>query len=197
MKYGPYLFLAIALPTFCLIYIIGLGYTPWVSAVLKLPAETEILLFTIQAGIGAAAIGHLLGYRRAEKAQKNKAGKLEHKEANLYIATREHKKQTKISLKFAVLVIGVLVIFIVPFAINPNAEFSGTDGQGPEAIEGEGYTPWINPMGLQPDELGERLLFSLQVAIGGAIIGYFVGHETGKGAREKTNSFTAQEKKLV
>lgn len=169
MKYWPYLVLAVALPTLCLMYIIALGYTPLTSAVLTLPNETEILLFTVFAGVGAAAIGHFFGYRRAERANRANASKLEPKQG-----------QRKINLKYVVLILAVLALFIVPFLINPNSDFGGTDGQGPEAIEGEGYTPWTEPMGYQPDALGERLLFSLQVGIGGAILGFFVGHERGK-----------------
>src|SRR3989337_3093568 len=176
MKYWPYLVMAVALPILLLLYIVSLGYTSLADAVLILPNETEILLFTVFAGVGAATIGHFFGYRRAERARRNDARKLGQKQG-----------RKTINVKYVVLILAVLALFIVPFLINPNGEFGGTDGQGPEAIEGEGYNPWINPMGLIPDELGERLLFSLQVAIGGAIIGYFVGHETGKGAREKTN----------
>ena len=75
----------------------------------------------------------------------------------------------------------VIALFVIPFVINPGAEFGGTDSQGPEAIEDSGYTPWINPLGYQPDELGERVLFSLQAAIGGAMIGYFIGYIRAKG----------------
>jgi cobalt/nickel transport protein len=169
MKYWPYLVLSVALPTLCLLYIIALGYTPLTSAFLTLPAETQILLFSVQAGIGAAIIGHFVGYKKAERSKRNTASKL------------EHKQKQKNNLKYAVLILAVIVIFTVPFVINSNAEFSGTDGQGPEAIEASGYTPWITPMAYIPDELGERLLFSLQVAIGGVIMGYFVGHARGKG----------------
>jgi cobalt/nickel transport protein len=169
MKYWSYLVLAVALPTLLLLYIVSLGYTPLTSAVLTLPNETEILLFTVFAGVGAAVIGHFFGYRRAERANRANASKLEPKQG-----------QKTINLKYVVLILAVLALFIVPFLINPNSDFGGTDGQGPEAIEGEGYTPWTEPMGYQPDALGERLLFSLQVGIGGAILGFFVGHERGK-----------------
>jgi len=169
MRYWPYLALAVALPTLLLLYIISLGYTPLTSAVLTLPNETEILLFTVFAGIGAATIGHFFGYRKGERAQQNNASKLELKQA-----------LKKINLKYVALILAVVALFIVPFLINPNGDFGGTDGQGPEAIEDEGYTPWIGPMAYQPDALGERLLFSLQVGLGGAVLGYFVGFETGK-----------------
>jgi len=168
MKYWPYLGLAVALPILLVAYIIALGYTPWSDAVLTLPAETEILLFTVQAGIGAATIGHFFGSRKGKKSNKASAGK-------------ELKGKQKIDIKYLVLIGVVIALFIVPFVINPDAEFGGTDGQGPEAIEDSGYTPWIEPMGYQPDELGERVLFSLQVAIGGAILGYFVGYTRAKG----------------
>jgi|SRR3972149_3991422 len=174
MKYWSYLALAVALPTLLLLYIVSLGYTPWAGAVLRLPNETEILLFTVFAGVGAATIGHFFGYRRAEKAIRANASKLEPKQG-----------QRKINLKYVVLIIAVVALFVAPFLINPNGEFGGTDSQGPEAIEEGGYTPWTDPTGYQPDALGERLLFSLQVGIGGAILGFFVGHERGKVANKR------------
>lgn len=169
MKYWPYLVLAVTLPTSFLIYITSLGYTPLASAILILPNETEILLFTIFAGVGAATIGHFLGYWKAESAAKSNAGKLENKE-----------KRKAPSMKYVAIVIVVISLFLIPFVINRNAEFGGTDSQGPDAIEETGYSRWVDPMGYEPDALGERLLFSLQVAIGGAILGLFIGHETGK-----------------
>jgi cobalt/nickel transport protein len=132
------------------------------------------LLFTVFAGIGAATMGHFFGYRRAERAYRNNASKLE-----------QTQEQRKINLKHVMLIAAVLTLFIIPFLINPNGDFGGTDGQGPEAIEGEGYTPWVSPLAYQPDALGERLLFSLQVGIGGAILGFFVGHERGKAFNKK------------
>ncbi|MCL5877210.1 MAG: energy-coupling factor ABC transporter substrate-binding protein [Candidatus Bathyarchaeota archaeon] len=168
MKYWSYLSIAVALPILLVAYIIALGYTPWSNAFITLPAETEILLFTVQAGIGAATIGHFLGSRKGEKTKKTSVG-------------TEYKQKQKIDIKYLVLIGAVIAIFVIPFVINSGAEFGGTDGQGPDAIESSGYTPWIEPMGLQPDELGERLLFSMQVAIGGAIIGYFIGYTRAKG----------------
>ena len=182
MKYKYYLILAVALPTSLLMYITALGFTPWVGAFLKLPPETETLLFTVQAGVGAATIGHFFGYKRAKKGKKN--GKLEHEETILPTATREKKKRKTFSLKYAVLLVVMLAIFIAPFIINPTANFSGTDGQGPQAIQDQGYNPWLTPF-FTLSHTDEILLFSLQVAIGGTIIGYFVGHERGKRAIEE------------
>ena len=70
MKYMYYLALAVALPTLLFIYTLALGYTPWASAFLTLPPETEILLFTIQAGAGAATIGHFIGYQKGKNTKK-------------------------------------------------------------------------------------------------------------------------------
>jgi len=167
MKYRSYIALAVALPVLLAAYIVALGYTPLSEALIVLPAETEILLFTVQAAIGAAAIGHLLGSIKGAKTQA--------------LSSKVVKQKQKIDLTYLALIGVVIALFVVPFVVNAGADFSGTDGQGPEAIESGGYTPWIEPMGLQPNELGERVLFSLQVAIGAAIIGYFVGYTKAKG----------------
>ena len=169
MKYLPYLAIAVVLPILLILYIVSLGYTPWADAVLKLPNETEILLFTVFAGIGFATIGHFFGYRRAER-----------KNGNSTSEEGQKRGLKTVKLKYIALIAIVLALFIVPFIVNPNGDFGGTDGQGPEAIEGDGYAPWVDPVGLQPDALGERLLFSLQVGIGAAILGFFVGNERGK-----------------
>ena len=167
MKYWPYLLLAVTMPILLAGYIIALGYTPLMKPVLTLPPETEILLFTVQAGLGASVIGYFFGSRKGSKSKKSSA-------------IKETKGKQKMDIKYLVLIGVVVALFVIPFAINPGAEFSGTDGQGPQAIEDSGYTPWINPLGYQPDALGERVLFSLQVAIGGVIIGYFVGYTRAK-----------------
>lgn len=168
MKYLPYLAIAVALPVIFILYIISLGYTSFSDAFLVLPNETEILLFTIQAGVGAATIGHFFGRRMAEK--------------SIQVDKRmlETGAQKKVNPKHVLIIVIVIALFIVPFIINQNADFGGTDGQGPDAIEESGYTPWIDPLAYQPDDLGERLLFSFQVAIGAVVLGFYIGHETGR-----------------
>ena len=168
MKYLPYLALAIILPMVFVGYVIALGYTPLTEELITLPEETEILLFSVQAGLGAATIGYFFGTRKGEKSRKLTPNK-----------DVTHKQ--KFDFKYLLLIAIVIAIFIVPFVIHPNAEFSGTDGQGPEAIEDSGYTPWIDPMGFQPDELGEKVIFSLQVAIGAIILAYLIGYIKTKG----------------
>jgi cobalt/nickel transport protein len=104
--------------------------------------------------------------------------------ANVGKLERKNEGKT-INLKYVALALVVVALFVVPFLLNPNGEFGGTDGQGPEAIEGEGYTPWVSPLAYQPDALGERLLFSLQVGLGGAVLGFFVGYERAKAVNRK------------
>ncbi|MCL2172441.1 MAG: energy-coupling factor ABC transporter substrate-binding protein [Nitrososphaerota archaeon] len=168
MKYLPYLALAVILPIVFVGYVVALGYTPLCEELITLPNETEILLFSVQAGLGAAVIGYFFGSKKGKKSRKTSPSK-----GVTY--------KPKFDLKYLVLLAIVIVIFIVPFAIHPNAEFSGTDGQGPAAIEEGGYTPWIDPLGFQPGELGEKVIFSLQVAIGAIILAYLVGYIKAKG----------------
>jgi cobalt/nickel transport protein len=164
MEYKYYLALAIATPLVLVAYTVALGYTTLSEKVISLPHETEVLIFTALAGIMAATVGHFIGTKKGLK------------------STRASGKAIipKLQVKnkyWYILIIGVvLAMFIVPFVINADKEFGGTDGQGPDQIESSGYTPWIEPLAYIPDETGEIVLFSLQVAIGASIIGYFVGY---------------------
>lgn len=164
MEYKYYIALTIASPLALIAYIISLGYTPLSGAIISLPHETEVLLFSVQTGIMAATIGHFIGAKKGLKAA--------------LAAGKANMPKQQIQKKYLyILIIGfVLVIFILPFVINSGADFSGTDGQGPDAITSSGYTPWIEPLGYVPDATGELVIFSLQVAIGAVIIGYFVGY---------------------
>jgi len=168
MQYKYYLALAIASPLALFVYIVALGYTPLAEAFISLPNETEILLFSVQAGIMAATLGHFIGTKKGLKAV-HAAGK-----------TITAKQPVKMKYVYILLIGLVLAIFIVPFMVNAGQDFSGTDGQGPDEIASSGYEPWIDPMGYEPDELGERVIFSAQVAIGASILGYFVGYMRAK-----------------
>lgn len=164
MEYKYYLALGIVTPLVLVAYTVALGYTTLSEKIISLPHETEVLIFTVLVGIMAATIGHFIGTKKGLKSARA-SGK-----ANM------PKLQVK-NKHWYLLIIGlVLAIFIVPFVINAEGEFGGTDGQGPDQISSSGYTPWIEPLGYIPDEIGEIVLFSLQVAIGASIIGYFVGY---------------------
>lgn len=54
-----------------LIQSIAPSYTPWFSSLFELPAETESMLFALQAAIGAGFIGYAFGFFKG-KASKSK-----------------------------------------------------------------------------------------------------------------------------
>jgi cobalt/nickel transport protein len=161
----------------------GQGYTPWFKPFLNLPASTESLLFAIQAAIGAATIGHFFGYKRGRKKSKLASQKLNPERTNSFTTTSEQVKNKSRKLKYGALVIVMLALFVIPFLISPAAQFGGTDNAASNIITGEGYTPWFNSL-LTLSKSMEILLFSVQAAIGGTIIGYFFGNEQGKRAKE-------------
>jgi cobalt/nickel transport protein len=80
--------------------------------------------------------------------------------------------------KYALGALAVTLIFVIPFIINSSAEFAGADDAGSIAIamQDPNYKPWAQPLWEPPAET-ESMLFALQAAIGGIIIGYFIGHE--------------------
>ena len=168
MEYKYSLALALASPLAIIAYTIALGYTPLSGAIISLPHETEVLVFTVLVGILAATIGHFIGTKKGLKSAR--------------AAGKAIIPMQKIKMKYLyIIIIGlVLAIFIVPFVINAGQDFSGTDGQGPDQITESGYIPWIKPLGYVPDATGEIVIFSLQVAIGALIIGYFVGYMRAK-----------------
>lgn len=102
-------------------------------------------------------------------------------------------KNTKIVVA---LLLAVVVIMVVPFFLDPGAEFGGSDDAGSqmvEQIQGEEYEPWFTPVlesaigGELPGEI-ESLLFCVQTGIGVGILafgfGYFVARK--KYAKEKS-----------
>jgi len=86
---------------------------------------------------------------------------------------------------YVVLIIAVVVLFVAPLLLNPSAEYGGADSAAEDAISDQGYKPWFSPIWEPPSSEIETLLFSLQAAIGSVIIGYFVGYERGKRAKNK------------
>ncbi|WP_070000890.1 energy-coupling factor ABC transporter substrate-binding protein [Cellulosilyticum sp. I15G10I2] len=82
------------------------------------------------------------------------------------------------------LVLGALVILlmVLPLMINKDAEFEGADGAA-EAMIAEinpDYEPWMGFMFEPPSGEVETLLFSLQAALGTAVIFYYIGYSKGK-----------------
>jgi cobalt/nickel transport protein len=166
MKYLHYVALAIAVPLGIIAYTLGLN-----NGLITLPEETKIFVYSLMAGVGAATLGHFIGTRRGLKSKGSSLSK-------------DLKRTSGVELKYLkylAIILAVVVILVIPFVINSGASFSGTDGQGPDAISQSGYTPWIQPFGYVPDQLGQTIIFSLQVSIGAIILGYFVGYYRAKG----------------
>jgi cobalt/nickel transport protein len=86
---------------------------------------------------------------------------------------------------YIILVIAVVILFAAPLLLFPSADYVGADSAAEQAIADQGYKPWFSPIWEPPSGEIETLLFSLQAAIGALIIGYFVGYERGKRAKNK------------
>ncbi|HQF17489.1 MAG TPA: energy-coupling factor ABC transporter substrate-binding protein [Methanotrichaceae archaeon] len=75
-----------------------------------------------------------------------------------------------------------LVVFFLAFlAVNQTGEHSweGADGQAEDVISdltNGTYQPWIGSIWEPPSGEVETLFFSIQAAVGGLIIGYFLGY---------------------
>jgi cobalt/nickel transport protein len=85
-------------------------------------------------------------------------------------------------MNLELLTLGVIVLFIVAFAIvssTQDHEWGGADSQAEDVISdltGGTYTPWFQSIYQPPSGEIESLLFALQAAIGSLIIGYFLGY---------------------
>ncbi len=80
-------------------------------------------------------------------------------------------------MKNIILLLFVILLAVIPFFLQRDAEFGGADGQAEEMI-GElapGYEPWFTSFWEPPSGEIESLLFSLQAAIGALFIGYVIG----------------------
>lgn len=79
--------------------------------------------------------------------------------------------------RVALLAAGVLVgLLLIPFVAPGIGEWGGADGEGMALVEEHdpSYEPWFQPVWSPPSGEVESALFSLQAAIGGGIIGYYL-----------------------
>lgn len=83
-------------------------------------------------------------------------------------------------LEIAVLASLIAFIAVVSlFTYSSQPSWEGADGQAENVVSdltGGSYTPWFNPIWEPPSPEIETLLFCLQAAIGGLVIGYFLGY---------------------
>jgi len=87
----------------------------------------------------------------------------------------------------ACLLLTVVVLAAIPLFLYPEHEFAGADSLAEELITeiSPSYHRWFEPLWEPPGGEIESLLFALQAALGGAVIGFYVGRVTGKGAPGK------------
>jgi cobalt/nickel transport protein len=78
--------------------------------------------------------------------------------------------------------LGTILVFMAAFAYTSstgNHEWSGADAQAENVISqltGGTFQPWFQSIYTPPSGEIESLMFALQAAIGGIIIGYFLGY---------------------
>jgi cobalt/nickel transport protein len=79
------------------------------------------------------------------------------------------------------LIIGVVLLAVLGLVIGnilvPGSEFGGADGQAEEVIAeiNPEVEPWFSSIWEPPGGETESLLFALQAALGGGIVGYVIG----------------------
>ncbi|MDR2966684.1 MAG: energy-coupling factor ABC transporter substrate-binding protein [Methanobacteriaceae archaeon] len=87
--------------------------------------------------------------------------------------------------KNIILLILVVVIAVVPMVMysglgEDEGYFSGTDDVASRIVEESGYEPHPILLWEPPSPEIESLLFAVQAAIGGVILGYFIGKWQGQ-----------------
>ncbi len=76
------------------------------------------------------------------------------------------------------LLIAAAAIVAAPFFMpGLKADFKGSDDLGTEAIlqSRPDYKPWFEPLWKPPSGEVESMLFALQAALGGGVLGYAIG----------------------
>ncbi|MFI3227578.1 MAG: energy-coupling factor ABC transporter substrate-binding protein [Clostridia bacterium] len=83
----------------------------------------------------------------------------------------------KLWIRNLILLAMVVVFAIIPLIMIDDSEFGGADGQAEELIMeiDPSYEPWFEPIIELPGGETESLLFCVQAAIGGIIIGFGMG----------------------
>jgi cobalt/nickel transport protein len=85
---------------------------------------------------------------------------------------------TRRSLGTALLVLGVLALFVVPLLLDGGtSEFAGSDSLATAAVEEDhpGYEPWFESLFSPSSAEVQSGLFAVQAALGGGALGYVLG----------------------
>lgn len=88
--------------------------------------------------------------------------------------------------KNTLLLLIVIVLVIIPFVIQKEAEFGGADSLAEEVISEvkPEYKPWFNVLWEPPSSEVESFLFAAQAAIGSGVVCYYLGYLKGRKDRE-------------
>lgn len=96
----------------------------------------------------------------------------------------------RIRSKNGLLFLLVLLLAAAPFLWHGAGGFTGADDRAGEAIAGlrPDYQPWFRPLWEPPGREVETFLFASQAAIGGGLVGYYLGYVKGKRGRQEKKS---------
>jgi cobalt/nickel transport protein len=80
-------------------------------------------------------------------------------------------------------ILAIILLVALPLLIAPSSNFGGADGAAAEAvtvIAPDYDSTWITNWWTPPGSETESMLFALQAAAGGILIGYFFGYFYGR-----------------
>ncbi len=80
-------------------------------------------------------------------------------------------------------IVAIVVLTILPFVVASGGEFAGADEAGSAAVASiapDYDSTWIQSIWEPPSGETESMLFALQAAAGGLLIGYFFGYKRGQ-----------------
>lgn len=83
--------------------------------------------------------------------------------------------------KTLILLAMIIALVTLPFFIEHNGEYGGSDGEAEALIQqtAPDYTPWFSPLYEPASGEIESLLFTLQGSLGSAVIFYILGYYRG------------------
>jgi cobalt/nickel transport protein len=77
------------------------------------------------------------------------------------------------------MLLAIAVITVVPLLMG--GKFEGADGEAAAIVENaEGFSQWFSPIWEPPSGEVASMLFALQAALGGLVLGYAIGRMHGR-----------------